>query len=103
MMSRSRSSFASHRSQEDKAEITRLNLRNIVQGSVERTIAWLNRCRQLAKDFEALTRTHLAFVQLAMIRLMMHRIARAFETSGARRAGSQPGVNAKTLQQPPPV
>ena len=36
---------------------------------------------RLAKDFEALTRTHLAFVQLAMIRLMLRRIARASQTS----------------------
>ena len=48
---------------------------------VERTFGWLGRCRRLAKDFEALTRTHLAFVQLAMIRLMMRRIARASQTS----------------------
>ncbi len=44
---------------------------------VERTFGWLGRCRRLAKDFEHLTRTQLAFVQLAMIRLMMRRIARA--------------------------
>jgi len=61
--------------------ITRLNPRNIVQGSVERTFGWLGRCRRLAKDFEALTRTHLAFVQVAMIRLMMRRIARASQVS----------------------
>jgi transposase len=48
---------------------------------VERKLAWLGRCRRLAKDFEALTRTHLAFVQLAMICLMMRRIARAYQTS----------------------
>jgi hypothetical protein len=47
---------------------------------VERTFGWLGRCRRLAKDFEALTRTHLAFVQLAMIRVMMRRIARASQT-----------------------
>jgi hypothetical protein len=81
MMSRSRLSFASRRSQEDPAEITRLNPRNIVQGSVKRTFGWLGRCRRLAKDFEALTRTHLAFVQLAMIRLMMRRIARPSQSS----------------------
>jgi hypothetical protein len=34
---------------------------------VERTFGWLGRCRRLAKDFEDLTRTQLAFVQLAMI------------------------------------
>ena len=48
---------------------------------VERTFGWLGRCRRLAKDFEALTRTHLAFVQLAMIRLMLRRIARASNLS----------------------
>ena len=37
---------------------------------VERTIAWLNRCRRLAKDWENLTRNALAFIKLASIRLM---------------------------------
>ncbi len=32
---------------------------------VERTIAWLNRCRRLAKDGECLTRKALAFLHLA--------------------------------------
>src|SRR5918993_5080215 len=49
--------------------------------SVDRTFGWLGRCRRLATDFEGLTRTHLAFVQLAMIRLMMRRIARASNLS----------------------
>jgi transposase len=40
---------------------------------VERTFAWLNRCRRLAKDFENLTRTALIFVKLASIRLMLRR------------------------------
>ena len=44
---------------------------------VERTFGWLGRCRRLAKDFENLTRTQAAFVILAMIRLMVRRIARA--------------------------
>ncbi len=43
---------------------------------VERTLGWLGRCRRLARDFENLTRTHAAFVMLAMIRLMLRRIAR---------------------------
>ena len=38
---------------------------------VERTLAWLNRCRRLAKDFENLTRMALAFIRLASIRLMV--------------------------------
>ncbi len=37
---------------------------------VQRTFAWLNRCRRLAKDFENLTRNALAFLRLASIRLM---------------------------------
>jgi transposase len=44
---------------------------------VERTFAWLGRCRRLAKDFENRTRTALAFLRLALIRLMLRRIARA--------------------------
>jgi len=41
---------------------------------VERTIAWLNRCRRLSKDLENLTRNALAFVRLASIRLMLRKI-----------------------------
>jgi transposase len=41
---------------------------------VERTIAWLNRCRRLAKDWECLTRKALAFLKLASIRLMLRKL-----------------------------
>ena len=41
---------------------------------VERTFAWLGRCRRLAKDFENLTRIALAFVKLASIRFMASRL-----------------------------
>ncbi len=41
---------------------------------VERTIAWLNRCRRLAKDWECLSRKALAFLHLASIRLMMRKL-----------------------------
>ena len=41
---------------------------------VERTIAWLNRCRRLAKDFENRTHKALAFLKLASIRLMIRKI-----------------------------
>lgn len=44
---------------------------------VERTFAWLNRCRRLAKDWENLTRNALAFLRLASIRLMLRRLNRA--------------------------
>ena len=49
---------------------------NIVRRSVGRTFSWLNRCRRLAKDFENLARTALAFLRLALIRLMLRRLAR---------------------------
>jgi transposase len=41
---------------------------------VERTLAWLNRCRRLAKDFENRTRYAEAFVSLASIRLMLRKL-----------------------------
>ncbi|WP_412051755.1 IS5 family transposase [Hoeflea sp. Naph1] len=41
---------------------------------VERTFAWLGRCRRLAKDFENLSRNALAFLKLASIRLMLRRL-----------------------------
>ena len=43
---------------------------------VERTIAWINRCRRLAKDYENLNRMALAFIRLASIRLMPRRVTR---------------------------
>ena len=41
---------------------------------VERTIAWLNRCRRLAKDWENINRKALAFLRLASIRLMLRKL-----------------------------
>jgi transposase len=41
---------------------------------VERTFAWLGRCRRLAKDWENLTRNALAFLKLAAIRLMLRKL-----------------------------
>ena len=41
---------------------------------VERTIAWLNRCRRLAKDWECLNRKGLAFLRPASIRFMLRKI-----------------------------
>jgi len=41
---------------------------------VERTFSWLGRCRRLAKDWENLNRTALAFLHLASIRLMLRRL-----------------------------
>ncbi len=42
---------------------------------VERTLAWLNRCRRLATDWESLTRNALAFLRLASIRLMLRKLS----------------------------
>ncbi len=44
---------------------------------VERTLSWLRRNRRLARDFEHLVRTAQAFVTLAMIKIMLRRLARA--------------------------
>jgi transposase len=44
---------------------------------VERTIAWLNRCRRLAKDWECLNRTALAFLRWASIRRMLRRLCQS--------------------------
>jgi len=44
---------------------------------VERTIAWLNRNRRLAKDFEALLTTAATWVMIASVKLIMRRLARA--------------------------
>lgn len=41
---------------------------------VERSFAWFGRCRRLAKDFENLNRTALAFLRLASIRLMLRKL-----------------------------
>jgi transposase len=46
---------------------------------VERTLAWLNRCRRLAKDWECLNRKARAFLLLASIRLMVRRVGRSAE------------------------
>ena len=42
---------------------------------VERTFAWISRCRRLARDFERYARTTVAFVRLAMIRIMLKGLA----------------------------
>jgi transposase len=41
---------------------------------VERTIAWLNRCRRLARDWENRNHNALAFRRLASIRLVLRRL-----------------------------
>ena len=42
---------------------------------VERTFAWLSRCRRLGKDLEKTVESSLAFIYVAMIRIMSRRLA----------------------------
>lgn len=42
---------------------------------VERTLAWISRNRRLARDFERYASTVVAFIRLAMIRIMLRRLA----------------------------
>ena len=41
---------------------------------VERTFAWLGRCRRLARDWENFNQKALAFLRLASIRLMLRKL-----------------------------
>jgi transposase len=42
---------------------------------VERTLAWISRNRRLCRDYERHTAKVAAFVRLAMIRIMLRRLA----------------------------
>jgi putative transposase len=44
---------------------------------VERTFAWLGRYRRLGRDYEYLTATSEAVIQLAMIQLLLRRLTRS--------------------------
>jgi len=45
-----------------------------IRWTVERTFAWLGKCRRLTKDREKSVRSSEAFVKLAMIHLMLNRL-----------------------------
>src|SRR6201990_1308275 len=49
---------------------------------VERTIAWLNRCRRLSKDWECLNQNARAFLRWASFRLMLRRACKERKGSG---------------------
>ena len=51
-------------------------------GALERTIAWLNRCRRPAKDWECLNRWAPAALHLAPIRLMPRQLCCANRDPG---------------------
>ncbi|MBW4478448.1 MAG: transposase [Tolypothrix brevis GSE-NOS-MK-07-07A] len=42
---------------------------------VERTFGWLNWCRRLSKDYERLPENSETFIYIAMIRIMVRRLA----------------------------
>ena len=44
---------------------------------VERTLAWLNRNRRLAKDFEVTSASAKAWLYIASVQLLFRRLARA--------------------------
>ncbi|MFC1757908.1 transposase [Planctomycetota bacterium] len=41
---------------------------------VERTFAWINRCRRNSKDYERTTESSTAMIQITMIKIMLRRI-----------------------------
>jgi putative transposase len=43
---------------------------------VERTLAWITKCRRLAKEYETLSASSESWIHLAMIGLMLRRLAR---------------------------
>ncbi len=43
---------------------------------VERTFAWLGRCRRLSKDYEVLPETGEAMIKLAMVHMMVRRLTK---------------------------
>jgi putative transposase len=47
---------------------------------VERTFAWLSTWRRLSKDYEVLPSSEQAWIFLAMIRLMLRRLAEPTQT-----------------------
>lgn len=49
---------------------------------VERTLAWIGRYRRLSKDYEVLTKTSEAMIYVAMVNIMVRRLARNPQPAG---------------------
>src|SRR5262249_6466513 len=74
---------------------------------VERTFAWLGRSRRLSKDCEKRTDTSAAMIRIAMIHLMVHRLASdtptqefAYKTEGSLGAFGTASKSAVELHSP---
>jgi hypothetical protein len=48
----------------------------ICDQSIERTFGWLMRNRRLSKDYERMVQSSESFMEVAMIRLILRRLAR---------------------------
>ena len=67
---------------------------------VERTFGWLGRYRRLAKDYECLPHSSEAMVQVAMIRLMLVRLARKQDARPCPSLGLQLAVPVELEAEP---
>jgi putative transposase len=56
---------------------------------VERTFAWIGRSRRMSKDYEYVMSKSESMVHLAMIRLMLRRLARAAEAARGKQRQAQ--------------
>jgi transposase len=65
---------------------------------VERTFAWLGRCRRLAKDWECLNHKALAFLRLASIRLMLRKLSIPHDVLGQSLSRSRLGLASRNTQ-----
>lgn len=61
---------------------------------IERTFAWLGRCRRLAKDWDKSIASSEAWINIALIRLTTRRLARAWKISASFESGSETTLTA---------
>jgi len=69
---------------------------------VERTIAWLSRCRRLSKDWECLNRNALAFLRWASVRMMLRRLCQRHYDLGRTLTPFRPASSAPHPADNPP-